>query len=107
MKIHPGLNDIISTDKINTKSDVQIAYITTESYEPTVIFETTNTKESFTPLIPYETFDKNEMILFDEKRDIIPDPYNYIIRNGEDRINISMCQKTLFRILSQMNLTIE
>ena len=85
MKIHPGLNDIISTDKINTKSDVQIAYITTESYEPTVTFETTNTKESFTPLIPYETFDKNEMILFDEKRDIIPDPYNYIIRNGEDK----------------------
>lgn len=85
MKIHPGLNDIISTDKINTKSDVQIAYITTESYEPTVTFETTNTKESFTPLIPYETFDKNEMILFDEQRDIIPDPYNYIIRNGEDK----------------------
>ena len=85
MKIYPGLNDIISTDKINTKSDVQIAYITTESYEPTVTFETTNTKDSFTPLIPYETFDKNEIILFDEQRDVIPDTYNYLIRNGEDK----------------------
>jgi len=85
MKIHPGLHDIVSSQTINKETDVQLAYITNESEEPTLTLNANYYTSSRTALIPYETFDKQNLLLYDENDNEITDSYNYIIRIGTDK----------------------
>ena len=85
MKIHPGLHDIVSSQAINKDTDVQLAYITNESEEPTLTLNANYYTSSRTALIPYETFDKQDILLYDEDDNEITDSYNYITRIDTDK----------------------
>lgn len=80
MKIYPGIHDIISTNTIDKENDVQIAYVTNEQQDVSLSLSSTYTKASNEPVVPYDTFSRNNMILFDKNGQIIEDAYNYIIR---------------------------
>lgn len=80
MKIYPGTHSIISTNKIDKDNDVQIAYVTNEHSEVTLGISTQYTQESEEALVPYETFDHSDLVLFDSNGNKIDDTYNYIVR---------------------------
>lgn len=80
MKIYPGTHSVISTDKIDKENDVQIAYVTNEQSGVSLRLTTQYTNAIRESVVPYETFDTDDLILFDEDNNKIDDPYNYLIR---------------------------
>lgn len=73
MKIYPSFHEVISTDKVMPK-DIPLSYLSTDSYETEIRVKKENivsNKEHITSVMPYETFDKPDVYLFDDNKERI------------------------------------
>lgn len=85
MQIYPGIHDIISTKTVDKDTDVQLAYITKDTDTPTVSLDVYYSSSKKTQLIPYETFNRQDILLYDENDNLITDSYKYIIRTDNGK----------------------
>lgn len=85
MQIYPGIHDIISTKTVDRDTDVQLAYITKDTDIPTVSLDAYYSLSERKQLVPYETFDRQDILLYDENDNQIIDSYKYIIRTDNGK----------------------
>lgn len=66
MKIYPKAHELISTTDVKHAVDIPIAYINSDEYTYDYTIDNKFNKNEKTSVLPYDTFDKNDMLFFDE-----------------------------------------
>lgn len=116
MKIYPKIHDFVSTSEIKNDVDIPISYINSDNYIYNYEIDSSFNEDTKTPVLPYEIFDKSNVLFFDDNFNSVygldvlvrqNDKYMYFPKNSKtflpDTFNYSVICKRNMQYNSSRN----